>query len=83
VSFLVRQFHSVFVRGFSGTDLGGPLASAEVSAISDAIDQHAVPIFRGQTSTTSGNFTSRDVASTLDQVESVDQNQWRLDGKDS
>ena len=47
VSLSVRQLHPVFVGEFSGGDVGSPLASAAVSAISDAIDHHAVLVFRG------------------------------------
>jgi alpha-ketoglutarate-dependent 2,4-dichlorophenoxyacetate dioxygenase len=48
ISLSVRQLHPAFVGEFSGVDAGRPVASAVVSALSDAIDQHAVLIFRGQ-----------------------------------
>jgi len=42
-----RRFHPVFVGEFFGADASGPLASAALSVICDAIDQYAALIFRG------------------------------------
>jgi alpha-ketoglutarate-dependent 2,4-dichlorophenoxyacetate dioxygenase len=47
----VRQIHEVFVGEVSGVDLREPLEQDTVDALSAAIDQHGVLLFRGQSIT--------------------------------
>src|SRR5919197_3164909 len=44
----VRQLHPLFVGEVSGVDIGRPLDTATVAEFWEAIDHHAVLVFRGQ-----------------------------------
>jgi alpha-ketoglutarate-dependent 2,4-dichlorophenoxyacetate dioxygenase len=44
----VRQLHPLFVGEVSGVDIGRPLDTATVAELWEAIDHHAVLVFRGQ-----------------------------------
>ncbi len=44
----VKQLHPLFVGEISGVDLSQPLPDADVDAIRDAIDRHAVVVFHDQ-----------------------------------
>lgn len=44
----VRQLHAMFAGEVTGVDVGRPLDSAVVHAITEAIDRYAVLVFRGQ-----------------------------------
>ncbi len=44
----IRQLHPLFVGEVSGVDITQPLARADVAAIEDGMDRHAVLVFRDQ-----------------------------------
>src|SRR3954468_16840420 len=44
----VRQLHPLFAAEIAGVDIGRPLDSATVQALTEAIDRYAVLVFRGQ-----------------------------------
>src|ERR1043166_8748815 len=44
----VRQLHALFAGEVTGVDVGRPLDSGTVHAITEAIDRYAVLVFRGQ-----------------------------------